>query len=80
MKINVDAPLKQEDIKQLLEGQAEPKYTYLGHPNNMPTQIQFEVENIPEGMDVIAYTKRLIQSQEYGKSIALRVLEEGKLW
>ena len=80
MKINIDAPIKQDEIRTLLENQDSPKYTYLGHPNNMPTQIQFDVENYDESMDIVTYTKRLIQSQEYGKSIALRVLEDGKFW
>ena len=80
MKINIDAPLKQDAIIKLLENQDSPKYINLGRPKNMPTQVQFEVKDIPEGMNVVAYTKKLIQSQEFGKSIALRVLEDGKYW
>jgi hypothetical protein len=80
MKINVDSPMKQQEITELLKSQESPKYKNLGHPNNMATQIQFEVEEVPEGMDVIAYTKKLIKSQPYGSSIFFRVVEDGKFW
>ena len=80
MKINVDAPRRQEEILELLQSQESPKYAYLGHPRNMRTQMQFEVSEIPEGCEVIGYTKNLIKSQPYGKEIALRVLEDGKFW
>ena len=80
MKINVDSPIKQQEIIDLLEAQETPTYKYLGHPKNMRTQMQFEVENVPEGTDAAAYTKGLIKSQPYGKSIVFRVLEDGKLW
>ena len=45
MKINIDAPIKQKEIMACLEALDSPKYTYLGHPKNMITQIQFEVSN-----------------------------------
>ena len=80
MKINVDSPMKQQEIIDLLEAQEKPVYKYLGHPNNMRTQMQFEVEEIEEGSDVVAFTKGLIKSQSYGKSIFFRVLEDGKAW
>ena len=80
MKLNVDSPIKQQEIIDLLEAQEKPTYKYLGHPNNMRTQLQFEVDNIDEGSDVAAYTKNLIKSQPYGKSIVFRVLEDGKMW
>ena len=80
MKINVDSPMKQQEIIDLLEAQEKPVYKYLGHPNNMRTQMQFEVEEIEEGSDVVALTKGLIKSQPYGKSIFFRVLEDGKAW
>ena len=80
MKINVDTPLKQQEIIDLLEAQENPVYKYLGHPNNMRTQLQFEVEEIKEGCDVVALTKGLIKAQPYGKSIFFRVVEDGKAW
>ncbi len=80
MKINVDSPLKQQEIIDLLEAQEAPSYKYLGHPKNMRTQLQFEVDQIPEGKDIAAYTKALIKAQPYGKSIVFRVLEDGKYW
>lgn len=80
MKINVDTPLKQQEITELLEAQTTPIYKCLGHPNNMRTQLQFEVSEIPDGVDAVAYTKNLIKSQDYGKSIFFRVLEDGKNW
>ena len=80
MKINVDSPIKQQEITELLEAQEAPTFKSLGHPKNMRTQIQFEVENVPEGMDVVSFTKNLIKSQPYGKSIVFRVLEDGKFW
>ena len=80
MKINVDSPIKQKDIIETLESQKQPVYHFLGQNKFLKTQIQFEVEDIPEGMDVAAYTKRLIKSQPYGSALALRVLEEGKYW
>lgn len=80
MKINIDCPLKQDEIINLLLEQQKPTYKLLGHPNNMVSQVQFEVDDIPEGVNVVEYTKRLIKSQPYGNSIALRVLEDGKFW
>lgn len=79
MKINIDAPMKQKDIMDLLAASTNPKYEYLGHPKNMMTQIQFEVTS-EDIKDLVAYTKNLIKSQEFGRSIALRVLEDGKFW
>ncbi|MBR2685684.1 MAG: hypothetical protein IKE59_06515 [Erysipelotrichaceae bacterium] len=80
MKINVDAPVKQAEITELLESQTTPTYKCLGHTSFLKTQITFEVDNIPEGMDVVLYTKMLIKKTEYGKSIAFRVLEFGKFF
>ena len=80
MKINVDTPMKQQEITELLEAQEKPTYKCVGHPKNMRTQLQFEVDNVPEGTDVVAYTKGLIKAQPYGKSIVFRVLEDGKFW
>ena len=80
MKINIDLPIKQQEVIDLLEGQEAPTYKFAGHPKNMRTQMQFEVDNIPEGVDPVAYTKNLIKSQPYGKTIFFRVLEDGKAW
>ena len=80
MKINVDTPMKQQEITELLEAQEKPTYKFVGHPKNMRTQLQFEVDNVPEGTDAVAYTKALIKAQPYGKSIVFRVLEDGKFW
>lgn len=80
MKVNVDSPMKQQEIIDLLQAQEKPVYRYLGHPNNMRTQLQFEVEQIEEGCDPVAFAKSLIKSQPYGKSIFFRVLEDGKAW
>lgn len=80
MKLNVDSPIKQQEIIDLLQAQEEPVYHFTGRNKVLRSQLQFEVENIPDGMDVAAYTKNLIKSQPYGKSIVFRVLEEGKNW
>lgn len=80
MKVNVDSPIKQQEIIDLLEAQEQPVYHFLGRNKTLRTQLQFEVENVPEGTDISAYTKNLIKSQPYGKSIVFRVLEEGKNW
>lgn len=76
MKLNIDAPVKQDDIIKCLEENEEVKFTYLGHPNNMRTQIQFEVEDDPNR---VAYTKAYIKSK-LGNMVVFRVLEEGKNW
>ena len=80
MKINIDAPIKQKEIMACLEALDSPKYTYLGHPKNMITQIQFEVSNYEEGKDIVAFTKGFLKSQPFGKAIVFRVLEDGKNW
>ncbi|MBQ2657653.1 MAG: hypothetical protein IJF87_03660 [Erysipelotrichaceae bacterium] len=79
MIINVDTPLKQQEIIELLEAQEKPVYKYLGQ-GKLKTQLQFEVSEAAEGMDVPAYTKKLIKSQPYGGQIYFRVVEEGKYW
>lgn len=79
MKINIDAPMKQKEIMDVLKASTNPKYEYLGHPNGMFTSIQYEVTS-DDVQDLVSYTKNLIKSQEFGKAIALRVLEDGKNW
>lgn len=79
MIINVDTPLKQQEIIELLEAQEKPVYKYIG-TGKLKTQLQFEVSEAAEGMDVPAYTKKLIKSQPYGSQIYFRVVEEGKYW
>lgn len=76
MKINIDAPIKQNDIIACLEANSEVKYTYVGHPNNMRSQLQFEVA---DNDNIVAYTKGYIKSK-LGNMLAFRVLEEGKNW
>ena len=76
MKINIDAPIKQNEIIACLEANDEVKYTYVGHPNNMRTQIQFEVA---DNGNIVAYTKSYIKAK-LGTMLAFRVLEEGKNW
>ena len=80
MIINVDTPLKQQEIIELLEAQEKPVYKFLGHSKTLKTQLQFEVSEAAEGMDIPAYTKKLIKSQPYGAQIYFRVVEEGKYW
>ena len=80
MRIIVDSFLRQPDIISLLESQKAPVYKYEGHPKNFRGQCIFEVNEVPEGVDVIGYTKGLIKSQPYGKAIVFRVIEEGKSW
>ena len=80
MKINVESSMKQPEIIALLEAQEKPAYKYVGHPDNNSSKLQFEVENIPEGTDVVAHTKGLIKAQTYGRAIFFRVLDDGKFW
>lgn len=76
MLINVDAPIKQKEILEALQNNTEKQYKYLGHPNNMPTQLQFEVEG---DESLIPYTKAYIK-KAVGSMVAFRVLENGKNW
>ncbi len=77
MIINIDAPLKQKEIMEALEASDVATYKYLGHPNNRPTTIQYEVDG--EG-DLVAKTKAVIKGQPFGKTIVFRVVEDGKNW
>lgn len=75
MIINIDAPVKQNEIIACLEANEEVKYKYLGK-GSMRTQIQFEVEDKD---NITAYTKAYIKSK-LGNMVVFRVLEEGKNW
>lgn len=78
MKINVDAPVKKDAIKQVLLNHTEVSYTFLGNPR--PTVLQFEVdETTVPGGNAIAYTKSVIKASPAGMSV-FRVLEDGKNW
>lgn len=77
MIINIDAPIKQKEIVELLEGKG---IKYLGHPNNRITTIQFSVTEDVIQNNVVNEIKKIIKETEFGKNIALRVLEEGKNW
>ncbi|MBR4471870.1 MAG: hypothetical protein IKS54_11225 [Erysipelotrichaceae bacterium] len=77
MRLNVDLPIKQQDIIDLLEAQEEPIYHFIGRNKNLRSQLQFEVEKVPEDIENLAtYTKKLIKAQPYGGSIAFRVTTE----
>lgn len=78
MKINIDAPIKQQEIMDILG--ADPRYTYLGHPQNKRQTLQYEVNPDDFPGDPVAITKATIKATPFGKSIALRVLEDGKSW
>lgn len=79
MKINVDAPVKREEIRKVLENSTDVKYTYVGTGMTM-TQLQFEVdESTVPGGNVVAFTKAKIKS-EMGGLVVFRVLEDGKNW
>ncbi len=80
MKIIVDSFLRQPDIISLLESQQSPVYRHEGHVKNFKGQMIFDVSEVAEGVNVVAYTKGLIKSQPYGKAIVFRVIEEGKNW
>lgn len=80
MKINIDAPMKQKEITALLEASESPKYTYIGHPNGRVTTIQFETDETQFSGDPVTAAKAMIKAAPFGKSIALRVLEDGKNW
>ena len=80
MIINIDAPLKQKEITELLEQSDIASFKYVGHPNNRMTCIQFEVDDSSFEGDIVSKTKALIKSTEFGKAIMFRVLEDGKNW
>ncbi len=80
MIINIDAPLKQKEIRELLEQSDIASYTFVGHPNNRMTCIQFDVDDSSYEGDIVGKTKALIKSTEFGKTIVFRVLEDGKNW
>ena len=80
MRIIVDSFLRQPDIISLLEAQQSPAYKYAGTVKNFKAQMIFDVSEVAEGVNVVAYTKGLIKAQPYGKAIVFRVIEEGKNW
>ena len=79
MKINIDVPVKRDQIKQVLEESTDVKYTYLGQGATM-TQLQFEVdETTVPGGNPVAFTKAKIKGA-MGSMVVFRVLEDGKNW
>lgn len=79
MKINIDAPIKQNEIVETLKNCPALEFTYLGHPNNMRNQVQFEADETKVGGNLIAWTKAYIKKQ-MGNMVVFRVLEDGKNW
>lgn len=76
MKINIDAPLHQEDIIAFLEKQTEPTFKYLGHPMGIRTTLQFDMDEntLPEDVDDIEeFIKSLIKSQEWSLAMGFHV-------
>lgn len=77
MIINIDAPIKQENIKNYLESLEDIKYKYIGTIRR--TTLQFEVDEKAFAGDPIAITKSKIKAG-LGNMIVFRVLEDGKNW
>ncbi len=80
MLVNVNAPVKQKEIIKFLESQENTAFKYCGHPNQLVTSIQFEVDDEKAGGYPVAYTKQLIKSAPFGKMLAFQVVEAGKAW
>ena len=77
MIINIDAPVKQENIKNYLESLEDIKYKYIGTVRR--TTLQFEIDEKEFAGDPIAITKGKIKAG-LGNMIVFRVLEDGKNW
>jgi ribosome-binding factor A len=76
MKINVDAPLHQEDIISLLEHSEEPVCKYIGHPAGIKTTLQFEVDEdtVPEEYESVEECiKSLIKKQDWALAMGFHI-------
>lgn len=72
-------PQKRPDIIELLKG-VDPSVAqieHLGSPAGKPQTLQFEVNGVD---DPVGFVKKTIKATVWGKTIALRVLEDGKFF
>jgi len=78
MKLNINSPLKRNDIREVLEANECPKFTYI--KNILPMEMQFEVVDDEKGShgDLERYTSHLIKKQPWGGALLFRVKEDGK--
>lgn len=78
-RINVATSTKLDEICDLLESQKEITYTYICNISNC--EVTYEVNNTTSNqIDLLRYTKQLIQSLPFGKVIMTRVLYDGQLF
>ena len=75
--INIACPLKQDEIRKVLESQTSPVYRYV--QRLAPVETQFEVE-CDDTIDVIRNTKKMIRSLPDGKVLFFRVLYDGQFF
>ncbi len=79
MKINVNSTLKRKEIREMLESQTKPKYTFVKMNTNV--EMQFEVTDYEDfDVDMATYTKGLIKKESFGKLIVFSVLIDGQLF
>lgn len=77
MLVNVNSALKRNEIRKLLEENADPKYVYVKNLN--PMEMQFEATWADgSDKDAAAYAKKLIKGQPWGSVLMVRVLVDGQ--
>lgn len=79
MLLNIDAPVKRDEIKKVLEESTDVKYTFKGNANGRMSVLQFEVDETSVEGSPVAFTKTKLKSA-LGNLAVFRVLEDGKNW
>ena len=77
MIINIDMPLLQDKVMEVLEND-EMEYKYLGKRKGSNLCLQYEVDEAKFPMDPVLYTRKLVRKVPLIKSVFYRILEDGK--
>lgn len=75
--INIACPLKQDEIRNILESETHVKYHYVQRLS--PVETQYDVTT-DKNIDLIRYTKKMVRSVPNGNVLFFRVLYDGQFF
>ena len=75
--INIACPLKQDEIRNILESETDVKYHYVQRLS--PVETQYDVTT-DKNIDLIRYTKKMVRSVPNGNVLFFRVLYDGQFF
>lgn len=75
--VNIACPLKQDEIRNILESQTDVSYRYVQRLS--PVETQYEVTT-DKDIDLIRYTKKMVRSVPNGNVLFFRVLYDGQFF